>query len=124
MLKCVRIEIGVRPQAIGVLALSGLFYLSFFLGLVIGGKSSVGALGFGCGLISVLTLFIAPFLGVVLLLSHLRAGRPYKTLVCCAIAAAFSPWVLFLLFVFFSQSHVRFERIDGPPDKLMERGRF
>src|SRR6266446_1942055 len=116
-----KINFGVRPQAVSLLALSALFYLSSLFGLLLRSKIP-GALDFACGLASVLSFLIAPVLAVVLLISHLRAGRSHRTLVYSAIIAAFSPWVLFLLLWLLAQSRVEYRKIGLTPAHALDGG--
>ena len=98
-----KVDVGIRPQVSLVLALSGIVYLSGLVGLLVGPKSpfpvlSSGPVELAFGLVFVLSLIIAPVLAVVLLVSYVRAGRPYRGWVYSAVIAAFSPWFFALLF--------------------------
>jgi hypothetical protein len=111
-------NVGVRQQALLVLALSGFVYLLYLIGLVTGtfGKRiSNNLFSEVLGLVWVVLLLIVPVLAIVLLISYIRAGRPYRGWVYCALAAAFSPWFLCLLlwFLFHSRFEPRFERYNN-----------
>jgi hypothetical protein len=86
-----QITVGVRSQAVLVLALSMLWWLSLFQGAIFSFPGLFWVeVGYFCPLVMIV-------FGAILLISYWRSGRPHKWLVWLAILATASPWIFLLI---------------------------
>ncbi len=90
------INIGVREQAIIVLALIALWYWSLVLTMQ---DIKVSRLGLLWSAAFCLLPFLTALLAVIMFVSYNRSGRPHRWWVCAAVVLTLSPWVLFLVFL-------------------------
>ena len=90
------IKIGVRSQAIMVLALIALWYWSLVLTMQ---DIKVSRLGLFWSALFSLLPFVTALFTVVMLVSFYRSGRPHRWWVRAAVIVALSPWLLFLAVV-------------------------
>jgi hypothetical protein len=90
------INIGVRVQAIGVITLMVLWYLSVWLGLH--KKGFVSSLNDFWNFVFGFFPFIAAVFAATMVASYFMSGRPHRWWVRVAFTAAISPWILFCIF--------------------------
>ena len=91
------INIGVRSQALIVLALIALWYWSLLLTMQ---DIKVSRLGLFWSAMFCLLPFVTALFTVIMLVSFYRSGRPHRWWVRAAVVVTISPWLLFVLFLF------------------------
>jgi hypothetical protein len=90
------INIGVREQAIILLALVALWYWSLVLMMQ---DIKVDRLGLVWGAAFCLLPFVTALFAIIMVVSYKRNGRPYRWWVRAAVVLTLSPWLLFLAFL-------------------------
>jgi hypothetical protein len=91
------IRISIPSQAVTVIALTLLWYLSWWLGLR-AGKGFISNLHLFWGAAFFYAPIIAAVFSVIMLISHFRTGRSHRWLVYTAVLIATTPWICFPLF--------------------------
>ena len=87
------INIGLRSQAIIVLALMGVWYCSLILWMR---DIKVGRLGLFWDAMFLFLPFIIVIFAAIMLVSFYRNGRPHHWWVQSAVVVVMTPWALFL----------------------------
>jgi hypothetical protein len=91
------IRVGVRSQAAIVIGITVLWYLAWLLGNL-SGKGFVSNLHLFWVASFIYGPFVATAFSLILLVSHFRAGRPYRTLVYAAVLLSLTPWLVHWMF--------------------------